>query len=207
MRRGLHCCGACGSNRSDRCADIRRCRARCVDRTIVACDNKSFGNTSRAAERKFPCARSTTMARTTRAPSDGMATALGIHLCLYCAVAGCLAYGLYALLQPAHFANPGVATYQPPPSTVVTYTLPLSLRNREPGGAAALTPAPETMGLSAGRPEAEAFAQSRSPSELEAMPSKRPSKPRRDIQPVSASPQRRACIPSYDSSGAQTGAC
>ena len=74
-------------------------------------------------------------------------------------------------------------------------------------GAAALTPAPETMGLSAGRPEAEAFAQSRSPSELEAMPSKRPSKPRRDIQPVSASPQRRACIPSYDSSGAQTGTC
>jgi hypothetical protein len=162
------------------------------------------------AERKFPCARSTTMARTTRAPSDGVATALGIHLCLYCAVAGCLGYGLYALLQPTRFANPGVAAYEPPPGTVVTYTLPLRLPNRALAGAAAVTsPEPETTGLSAGRPEADAFAQSTSPSELEvvAVPSKRPSKPRRDIQPVSAPQQRPACIPSYDSSGAQTGAC
>src|SRR5262245_31250554 len=108
---------------------------------IVACDNTSFGNTSRTAERKFPCARSTTMARTTRASSDGVATALGIHLCLYCAVAGGLAYGLYALLQPARFANPGVAAYEPPPGTVVTYTLPLRLRNRELEGEAGPTPA------------------------------------------------------------------
>jgi hypothetical protein len=152
------------------------------------------------------------MTRITRAPSDGVATALGIHLCLYCAVAGCLGYGLYALLQPAHLVNPGVAAYEPPPSTVVTYTLPLRLRTRALGGAAALTPPePETTGLSAGRPEAEAFAQSTSPSELEAVavPSKRSSKPtpRRDIQPVSAPQQRSTCIPSYDSSGAQTGAC
>jgi hypothetical protein len=174
----------------------------------IACDNKNFGNTSRVAERKFPCARSTTMARTTRAPSDGLATALGIHLCLYCAVAACLAYGLYALLQPAHFANPGVAAYQAPPGTVVTYTLPLRLRNdRALGGAAALAP-PESQ-TSAARREGEAFAQSTSPSELEAVavPSRRPSKARRDIQSVSAPPQRPACIPSYDSSGAQTGAC
>jgi len=140
-----------------------------------------------------------------------VATALGIHLCLYCALAGCLAYGLYALLQPARFANPGVAAYQAPPGTVVTYTLPLRLRNDRALGAAAAptSPEPETTGLSAGRPEAEAFAQSTSPSELGAvaMPSKRPSKPRRDIQPVSAPQQRPACIPSYDSSGAQTGAC
>jgi hypothetical protein len=150
------------------------------------------------------------MARTTRAPSDGVATALGIHLCLYCAAAGCLAYGLYALLQPAHFANPGVAAYQAPPGIVVTYTLPLRLQNRALGGAAALAPSePEITGLSAGRPEAEAFAQSTPSLELEAVatPSKRPSKPRRDIQPVSAPQQRPACIPSYDSSGAQTGAC
>src|SRR5262245_857713 len=150
------------------------------------------------------------MARITRAPSDGTATAFGIHLCLYCAVAGCLGYGLYALLQPARFANPGVAAYEPPPGIVVTYTLPLRLRTRTLGGAAGLTsPEPETTGLSAGRPETEAFAQSTSPSELEAVavPSKRPSKPRRDIQPVSVPQQRPACIPSYDSSGAQTGAC
>jgi len=148
------------------------------------------------------------MARITRASSDGVATALGIHLCLYCAVAGCLGYGLYALLQPARFANPGVAAYEPPPGTVVTYTLPLRLRNRALGSVAAPTPEPETTGLSAGGAEVEAFAQSTSPSELEAVavPSKRPSKPRRDILPVSA-PQHRACIPTYDSSGAQTGAC
>jgi hypothetical protein len=89
----------------------------------------------------------------------------------------------------------------------VTYTLPLRLRNDRALGAAAAptSPEPETTGLSAGRPEAEAFAQSTSPSELGA--AAMPSKPRRDIQPVSAPQQRPACIPSYDSSGAQTGAC
>src|SRR5262245_14004139 len=149
------------------------------------------------------------MARITRAPSDGVATALGIHLCLYCAVAGCLGYGLYALLQPARFANPGVAAYEPPPGTVVTYTLPLRLRNRALGRAAGPTPESEPTGRSAGRPEAAAVAHSASPSELEAVavPSKRPSTPRRDILPVSAPQQRPACIPTYDSSGAQTGAC
>src|SRR5262249_48159727 len=98
-----------------------------------------------------------------------------------------------------------VAAYEPPPGTVVTYTLPLRLRNQALGGAAGpMVPEPETTGLSAGRQETDAFAQSTSPSEPEviAVPSKRPSKPPRDILPVNAPQQRPACIPTYDSSGA-----
>src|SRR4051812_19646140 len=36
---------------------------------------------------------------------DGLAGALAIHLCLYCAVGGCFAFGLYELLQPTRFVN------------------------------------------------------------------------------------------------------
>jgi hypothetical protein len=156
------------------------------------------------------------MARSPRAPSDGVATALGIHLCFYCAVAACFGFGLYVLLQPTRFANPGMAAYKPPPRTVVTFLPPLRLRN---GGArtGSLEPTaaePETTGVSLRPPDADRSVQSASQSEPETVtppPSRRPSKrtPRRDVQPetTTATPQRSACIPSYDSSGAQTGAC
>jgi hypothetical protein len=52
---------------------------------------------------------------------DGLAGALAIHLCLYCAVGGCFAFGLYGLLQPTRFVNPGIAAYHPPPATVIAY--------------------------------------------------------------------------------------
>src|SRR4051812_13888157 len=52
---------------------------------------------------------------------DGLAAALAIHLCIYCAVGGCFAFGLYELLQPTRFSNPGIAAYNPPPRTVIAY--------------------------------------------------------------------------------------
>jgi hypothetical protein len=152
------------------------------------------------------------MARFPRAQSDGEATALGIHLCLYCAVAAGLAFGLYALFQPTRFPNPGVAAYKPLPGTVVTYTPPVRLQDTRArvGPAEPTKPEPETTGLSAHRPM-EAIVQSATQAELEAVatPPKRPSRqrPRREAQPESTAPPRSACIPSYDSSGAQTGAC
>src|SRR4051812_33457848 len=51
---------------------------------------------------------------------DGLAGALAIHLCLYVAVGGCFALGLYELLQPARVGNPGLAAYQPPPRVLPT---------------------------------------------------------------------------------------
>ena len=52
---------------------------------------------------------------------DGLAGALAIHLCIYCAVGGCFAFGLYELLQPTRFVNPGIAAYKPSPATVIAY--------------------------------------------------------------------------------------
>ena len=61
------------------------------------------------------------MAGYTRHQGDGLAGALAIHLFLYCAVAGCFFFGLYELLQPTRFNNPGIAAYNPPPRTVIAY--------------------------------------------------------------------------------------
>ena len=52
---------------------------------------------------------------------DSVSAALGIHLIVYCAVGACLAFGLYALLQPSRTPNSGLAVYKPPPAAVVTY--------------------------------------------------------------------------------------
>ena len=41
----------------------------------------------------------------------------------YCAVGACLAFGLYALLQPSRAPN-GLAGYDPPPGAVVKYGKP-----------------------------------------------------------------------------------
>src|SRR3954468_8572644 len=45
--------------------------------------------------------------------------ALAIHLSIYLTVAAGFAFGLYELLQPARFPNPGLAAYKPPPATSV----------------------------------------------------------------------------------------
>jgi hypothetical protein len=52
------------------------------------------------------------MVRHYREQSDGLEVAPAILLGLYCAVAGCFAFGLYALHQPTRLSNP---------RTIVTY--------------------------------------------------------------------------------------
>ena len=56
--------------------------------------------------------------------SDGETAALGIHLIVYCAIAACFAYGLYAMLQPSRGPNSGLTAYKPPPATVISYGKP-----------------------------------------------------------------------------------
>ena len=55
---------------------------------------------------------------------DSVTAALGIHLIVYCSVGACLAFGLYALLQPSRAPNSGLAAYEPPPGAVVKYGKP-----------------------------------------------------------------------------------
>ena len=55
---------------------------------------------------------------------DSVTTAIGIHLIVYCAVGACLAYGLYALLQPSRAPNSGLGAYVYP-GAVVEYGKPL----------------------------------------------------------------------------------
>jgi hypothetical protein len=51
-------------------------------------------------------------------------TALGILIPAYAIVFGLFAFWFYSLLQPRYSPNPGVAAYQPPPATVISYDLP-----------------------------------------------------------------------------------
>jgi hypothetical protein len=50
--------------------------------------------------------------------SDGVAAALAIHLCVYCAVGGLFALGLYYLMQPTRLPNPGIAALNASPITL-----------------------------------------------------------------------------------------
>lgn len=47
-----------------------------------------------------------------------MAAALAIHLCVYCAVGGLFALGLYYLMQPTRLPNPGIAALNASPITL-----------------------------------------------------------------------------------------
>ena len=59
------------------------------------------------------------MTRCSRGHIDGAPVALAIYAVVCCAVTVCLALGLYELMQPRRFANPGLAAYKPPPGTVI----------------------------------------------------------------------------------------
>ena len=88
---------------------------------------------------------------------DSVTAALGIHLVVYCAVGACLAFGLYALLQPSRAPNSGLAAYDLPPGAVVKYGKPsLATTVAEPiapvelpiAAAALIDPEPATTGRS-----------------------------------------------------------
>jgi hypothetical protein len=172
------------------------------------CCHRSSGEDGKA-EPTSSSRRSDDMAGYPRYQGDGLAGALAIHLCIYCFVGGCFAFGLYELLQPTRSINPGLAAYKPPPATVISYgtsssqAAPSYPVPMEPVAAAALlTPEPETTGRSMPLPE-----QARDT----------PSRPRREVKTktgrreVKSEPSRGtarvACIARYDSSGAQTGSC
>jgi hypothetical protein len=57
------------------------------------------------------------MPRSSERYSDGPASSLAIHLCLYCAVAACFALVMYYLMQPTRLPNPDVAAVKPRPTT------------------------------------------------------------------------------------------
>jgi hypothetical protein len=153
------------------------------------------------------------MARFSQRANDGVASALGIHLFLYCAVAGCLVFGLYALMQPSRSPNPGLAAYKPLPGTVVNYAAPAQARERTepPAAAVLLAPEPETTGLAMRAPEPPAVETLPLPAESTrpAPPPTRTGTRNRARAVDSESPKRApaACIPAYDSSGAQTRPC
>ena len=140
---------------------------------------------------------------------DSVTAALGIHLIVYCAVGACLAFGLYALLQPSRTPNSGLATYKPPPAAVVTYAKRSpATTGAEPIALVEQPIAPVPLG------DPQPVTTARSTPEPELKPTvTAPSRPRtskrvnREVR--IESPRRRgaACIPGYDSSGAQTRPC
>jgi hypothetical protein len=149
------------------------------------------------------------MAGYSRDDGRSLARGFAFHLFLYLAAAGGLGFGLYELSQPARSHNPGLAAYKPFPATVIT---PGWSTNRVASHspdltepiieAASPTPEPETDGRSTHQP----------PITEAPVPAHRPPKVARasSRQGRAEPPQRHqqvACIPRYDSSGAQTQAC
>ena len=85
------------------------------------------------------------VARCSRPHIDGASVALAIYAVTCCAVAMCLAFGFYALMKPASFANPGLAAYKPPHSTVINFV----------GPAPAVPPPPPDLITASIKPPAE----------------------------------------------------
>jgi hypothetical protein len=141
---------------------------------------------------------------------DSVTAALCIHLIVYCAVGACLASGLYALLQPSRAPNSGLAAYDPPPGAVAKYGKPsLATTVAEPiapvelpiAAAALIDPEPATMGRSTPEPKLKPTI---------AAPHSQPrtaKRPNREVRIDSPKQRGAACIPGYDSSGAQTRPC
>jgi hypothetical protein len=126
---------------------------------------------------------------------DSVSAALGIHLIVYCAVGAGLAFGLYALLQPSRTPNSGLAVYKPPPAAVVTYAKRSPATVEQP----IADPEPVTTGRSTPEPELKPT--------ITAPPSRTARRPNREVRIDIPRRRAAACIPGYDSSGAQTRPC
>jgi hypothetical protein len=131
-----------------------------------------------------------------RTESDGVSVAVGIHLTAYALVFGLFALWLHSQLQPRVFANPGLAAYAPPHSTVISYDMPARLL-AEHGQAPPLAEftarreEPETTGRSipAAQPEPDHIIHAQRP----ALP-REPAAPPERPSPAS---RRAAAYPSY----------
>lgn len=156
------------------------------------------------------------MAGYVRYHRDGLAGALAIHLLIYCFVGGGFFFGLYELLQPTRFNNPGITAYKPPPGTVIAYGSSSAL----PRPSEATIPQPIVTEDLASQLEPKvrsAFAHA--PDGIETFERRQPpvavKKVKRSQRVLARVPStqletrraRVACIPRYDSSGAQSSAC
>jgi hypothetical protein len=156
------------------------------------------------------------MAGYARYRGNGLAGALAIHLLIYCTVGAGFFFGLYELLQPTRFNNPGIPAYKPPPRTVIAYgpssgfppppdaTIPQPITTDdlasqlEPNVRSAFAHAPDGIETIERRQPPVALKKvKRSQKVLARVPSTRPDTGR----------ARMACIPRYDSAGAQSIAC
>ena len=152
------------------------------------------------------------MAGYARRQGNGLAGALAIHLFLYCAVGGCFFFGLYELIQPTRFNNPGIGAYSPPPRTVIAsgpsfgFPPPRPTTNHHYDLASQI--APNVRSAFAHEADATATIERREPptggkkakynrKALARVPSKQ----------LETGRARMACIPRYESSGAQSSSC
>jgi hypothetical protein len=145
-----------------------------------------------------------------RPRGDGVAGDLAFLLFLYLAVAGGLAFGLYELLQPTRFPNPGLAAYKPRPATSV---IPLMASKLPDPRSADLSEPLVISTTPAIEPNTDGTSQARIADNP--VPARRTSKSTKSVKAfnrvitseASGAQQRVACLPRYDSSGAQTQAC
>src|SRR5262245_18499627 len=161
---------------------------------------------------------------------DGLRATLGFHLAVDSVLAVCLGFGLYALLHPSGVSSSYFAEYQALPAAVVTgdTALPASAAALPITPAAPIVPAPQIRSISTApatavlqpeampqpelAPEPEVPPQPELTPPPEAKPKVAPPSQRRTSKKPSrevkmGSQNRRACIPAYDSSGAQTRPC
>jgi hypothetical protein len=89
------------------------------------------------------------MRRSSERDPDGVTAGLAGHFCMYCAGAGFIAFALYYSMQPTRVANPGLAADKPPPRTVITSAVPVTLEREAITPAAMAAPELETVGASA----------------------------------------------------------
>jgi hypothetical protein len=90
-------------------------------------------------------------ARSERSHYDSLDAVVGIYLCAYSALAGCFFFGLYEFMQPARYANSGMAAYRPAPAIPIAFVQQFRAKNQPEAGlleafASAAEPGPETVG-------------------------------------------------------------
>ena len=87
------------------------------------------------------------MPRPLQRNSHGLAGALAMHLCVYCAVAACFALALYYLMQPTRLPNPGMAAHNASPR-ILNYIEVLRTEREAAKRNVGLKQEPETTGAS-----------------------------------------------------------
>ena len=154
------------------------------------------------------------MAGYARHQGNGLAGALAIHLFLYCAVGGCFFFGVYELIQPTRFNNPGIGAYNPPPRTVIAYGpssgFPPHVTDQPPISTDDLASqiAPNVGSAFAHEADATATIERREPpTGVKKAKYNRKALARVPSKQLETGRARMACIPRYDSSGAQSSSC